>query len=194
MGYVYFFQVVGQDLCKIGKTRNKLRKRFSAISSSCPLKLRIAGFIEANNYSDIETELHGRLHAKRQITSNENRSEWFNITDNDILSIVRHYNGTFFKLTETKLELSQNQDQALKPMNKLPHPLEYNPLKDKDAMFHLIVYLIIALPTKLYFENTRIDIDTIIALQILPMISGWYAIIKITYCFFTRVILKNYAR
>ena len=82
MECVYFFK--SGDKIKIGKSKN-VENRFNAIKTSCPDPVVNLGFLEVEDSSKLEMDLHELFGEKRSF------GEWFEITDEEVEGILSSF-------------------------------------------------------------------------------------------------------
>jgi hypothetical protein len=75
--YVYFIQVKGTIIYKVGVTNNPL-KRVEVLQTGCPFDIELKMAFVTVNASDVERRIHNELLQFRR------RGEWFNITDDHL--------------------------------------------------------------------------------------------------------------
>lgn len=81
-GWVYLVEVIGQEeLYKIGYTKNP-KNRLKTFNVKLPMEIEYLHLIKTDDMYDLESELHGRFHDKRQ-----NGSEFFLLTPEDVAYI-----------------------------------------------------------------------------------------------------------
>jgi len=87
-GYIYFIMTMadGEDLWKIGYTRNHPEQRLRQLQTGCPLHLELMGFLPAD--AEDERAIHKKYKAQRV------RGEWYDLPDDlgpMMLSACDHY-------------------------------------------------------------------------------------------------------
>ena len=86
-GFVYFFRFENQDSpIKIGRAKN-IDSRKKQIQTSSPYDIAIIGYIETDDYYELETKIHRDYDSKRI-----NR-EWFDLTEKEALEIINENGG-----------------------------------------------------------------------------------------------------
>jgi|GEM_PF-4444201 len=81
---VYVVEAYGLGLYKIGASTN-LPQRFCSIKTSCPVKIKILGWILADKPFALEAKLHDEFADKRE------QGEWFRLSDSDLTAIRDKY-------------------------------------------------------------------------------------------------------
>ena len=87
MGYVYLVLEVnqnGEEYHKIGISKNTPEKRVKQLSTGNPNEIRVLSVYESINYKKVEKWLHSRYYSKKTLANNE----WFNLTDEQVLSFL----------------------------------------------------------------------------------------------------------
>lgn len=79
MGYVYLIYDTGNNLYKIGVTRNNDNKRIKSLQAGNPTELRIIHLYECEYPFRLETMLHNRY------KNNNVLNEWFDMKDSDVI-------------------------------------------------------------------------------------------------------------
>lgn len=85
MSVVYLIRQVdqnGEELYKIGVTKNSIETRLNCLRTGNPHKLDLQGSYKSINYNKIERWLH------RQYASQKMNGEWFNLTPQQVLSFT----------------------------------------------------------------------------------------------------------
>ena len=104
MGYVYLILEVnqhGEEYHKIGISKNTPEKRVRQLSTGNPNEIRVLSTYESVNYKKVEKWLHSRFSTKKTLANNE----WFNLTNEQVLSFL----DTCNKADETiRLLLKEN--------------------------------------------------------------------------------------
>lgn len=87
MGYVYLLLEVdkhGDETFKIGVTKNDPSDRNSGLQTGNPDKIRVLNQYESVNYLKVEKWLHRKFVSKQTLAGNE----WFNLTNEDVMSFL----------------------------------------------------------------------------------------------------------
>jgi hypothetical protein len=87
MGYVYLILEVdknGDEFYKIGVSKNIPEKRLKQLQTGNPNKIEVLKTYESKNYKTIEKWLH----KKYSLNKTQSDNEWFQLTDEEIISFT----------------------------------------------------------------------------------------------------------
>jgi hypothetical protein len=87
MGYVYLILEVnlhGEEQHKIGITKNEPNIRLSQLKTGNPNEVRLLQYYESVNYKKVEKRMHDKYANNKTLAKNE----WFNLTDEQVLSFI----------------------------------------------------------------------------------------------------------
>ena len=79
MGYIYLIYDEGNDVYKIGVTRNPVQSRIKKMQTGNPTQLRLILLYKCEYPFRLETMLHNIYKNKKVM------NEWFELTDNDVI-------------------------------------------------------------------------------------------------------------
>jgi hypothetical protein len=117
MEYVYFFREKTRPYVKIGMSKNCIESRLTQYKTYAPLGVYIVGFIETENATKLEAELHKKYSEKRVC------GEFFNMTDDEVMSIINFYDTSFAEIV--------SMIKRLMEINKIPKEVIYDIVKEK---------------------------------------------------------------
>ncbi len=86
-GFVYLlFQTdqVGEELYKVGTTKNSIGKRLKTLQTGNPNKIQILSHYRSTVYKKIEKMMHRYYRANQTLTKNE----WFKLNDQQVNSFA----------------------------------------------------------------------------------------------------------
>lgn len=89
MEYVYFFRHNDSEYVKIGKTVNAVKKRFDQFKVYAPLGAYIVGFINTEDCSELERELHAKYDNFRF------EGEFFKLTDKEVHAEIKNHDTNY---------------------------------------------------------------------------------------------------
>ncbi len=87
MGYVYLLLQVdkhGEETYKIGISKNDPNLRLKQLSTGNPDQISVLRVYESDNYKKVETWLHRKYNHSKTLANNE----WFNLTNEQVLSFL----------------------------------------------------------------------------------------------------------
>lgn len=120
----------GENVFKIGMTRRlDPQERINELSNaSVPFRFDVHSFIFSDNASDLETELHKRLHSKR-VNKVNLRKEFFNVTINELEELVTEICPTA-EFNKTMLAEEFRQSQSTDEIYSAEY--EFDEVEDDD--------------------------------------------------------------
>lgn len=84
IGYVYLIGAKGEDLIKIGSTKDSPTKRMKALSTGSPHAMELLGSVETDCPMGLEKSLH------RSLADRRTNGEWFRISRGEAMGIVSY--------------------------------------------------------------------------------------------------------
>ena len=80
--YLYLIKVKGQEIYKIGISRDPVSRLFN-LQTSCPYKLHFVCCLQVDDAERLEAQLHN-CHQSRRLLG-----EWFEFSDKDVHGVIR---------------------------------------------------------------------------------------------------------
>ncbi|MDQ2179131.1 GIY-YIG nuclease family protein [Marinifilum sp. D714] len=90
-GFVYFLKYETQNSpIKIGRAKN-IQTRITQLQTSLPYDLETIGYIETDNYFDLERKIHLEFEDRKL------KREWFELTISEVTEIITKYSGVLLQ-------------------------------------------------------------------------------------------------
>lgn len=141
-GYVYLMSAPDLNRCKIGFTKNYLR-RYQEIKNQAPCKTHILDCVESNNYKQDERKLHQMFQHRRKY------GEWFEFDSEDqALGLFREY-FRVRKIYEEELNVLKDEINILK--------MKITKQKDQNKTLQYKIIALIKLVKKINERKNKIQ-------------------------------------
>jgi len=90
-GYIYFFQAVGENLFKIGRTSRSPQSRRRGLDTGCPFDLELLGVLQTVDIVEAEHIVHEYLKEHRVSP----RKEWFRVEKEVIVEVMERFGAMY---------------------------------------------------------------------------------------------------